>query len=77
MAASTRLSSVDPVRVSLFVPCFVDQLTPMVGLATAGGVMAKTSMLSFINGPSRTGDIERILVLGAHGPKELFLVMDG
>ncbi len=34
------------------------------------------SFLSFITGPSRTGDIERILVLGAHGPKRLtvFLV---
>jgi L-lactate dehydrogenase complex protein LldG len=35
------------------------------------------SMLSFITGPSRTGDIERILVLGAHGPKELIVILVG
>lgn len=33
------------------------------------------SMLSFITGPSRTADIEKTLVLGAHGPKEIFVFM--
>jgi len=33
------------------------------------------SFISFITGPSRTGDIERILVLGAHGPKKLTIFL--
>ncbi len=33
------------------------------------------SFLSFISGSSRTGDIERITVLGAHGPRKLTILL--
>lgn len=33
------------------------------------------SMVSVITGPSRTADIEKTLVMGAHGPKELYVFL--
>lgn len=33
------------------------------------------SMISVISGPSRTGDIEKTIVIGAHGPKEVFVFL--
>jgi L-lactate dehydrogenase complex protein LldG len=57
-----------------------DQLVPDLAAALTGAREtyrdAWPSMLSFITGPSRTADIERILVLGAHGPKRLTIYCD-
>ena len=33
------------------------------------------SMIAFITGPSRTADIEKTLVMGAHGPKNLYVFL--
>lgn len=54
-----------------------DQIVP--DLAAAMALLRKRydahwpSALSVITGPSRTADIEKILVMGAHGPKRLVL----
>lgn len=33
------------------------------------------SLITIITGPSRTADIEKTLILGAHGPKELYVFL--
>jgi len=39
------------------------------------GIANKNSYLCFITGSSRTADIEKILVMGAHGPRRLVVTL--
>jgi L-lactate dehydrogenase complex protein LldG len=74
--AGRRLSIYPPVHA---VVASVGQLLPDIRDALA--FMKKKygrklpSMISMITGPSRTADIEKTLVMGAHGPKELILFL--
>ena len=77
--AGRRLSIYPPVHIVL---AYTSQLVPDL---KDGFKLIKTkygnqlpSMISTVTGPSRTADIEKTLVLGAHGPKELFVfLLDG
>jgi L-lactate dehydrogenase complex protein LldG len=41
--------------------------------AAAGGALPRT--VNFVTGPSRTGDIEQKIELGAHGPRRLHVIL--
>ena len=75
-SSGRSLSAFPPIHIVL---AFTSQLTNNVqdalGLIKEKYANDFPSMISFITGPSRTADIEKTLVLGAHGPKELILFL--
>jgi L-lactate dehydrogenase complex protein LldG len=69
-------SVLPPVHIAVATP---DQIVPDLAalLAVAGQRYGAEfpSAVSLVTGPSRTADIEKILVLGAHGPKRLVVLV--
>jgi L-lactate dehydrogenase complex protein LldG len=57
----------------------IDQLVPALDDAFARfqktGAAERNSMLCLITGSSRTADIEKIIVMGAHGPRRLVVIL--
>jgi L-lactate dehydrogenase complex protein LldG len=57
----------------------LDQLVPDLEAAFVrvyeGGIASKNSYVCLITGSSRTADIEKILIMGAHGPRRLIVVL--
>ena len=69
---------------SVIAPCHivyatVDQLVPdlttVLSRASRDGILDRNSFACVISGSSRTADIEKILVQGAHGPRRLVVIL--
>lgn len=75
-AGGRRLSILPPLHIAM---ATTDQLVISLDEAMAGyeqrRVFDRSSYATIITGPSRTSDIEKILVLGAHGPKRLAVIV--
>lgn len=74
-ASGRTLSLFPPVHI---VVAYTDQLVYNVRAAInlcISNYEELPSLLTIASGPSRTADIEKTLVLGAHGPKELYVFL--
>lgn len=74
---SALASLLPPVHIALMPTSRIvpDIVSYFEGLDNAAATIRDTSNLIFISGPSRTGDIEQVLTLGVHGPKELIVIL--
>jgi len=69
--------------VSLVPPVHIAVVDASIIRATLGETLAMlqngeelSPAITFITGPSRTGDIELILTIGVHGPQELYVIIN-
>ena len=77
-AGGRRLSVLPPFHIAIATPeQLVVSLDEALQLYCDRGEPNRSSYATIITGPSRTSDIEKILVLGAHGPKRLAVIIIG
>jgi len=75
-ASGRRLPAYSPVHIVI---AYSSQLVPDIKQALSG-MKEKygnklPSLISLLTGPSRTADIEKTLVVGVHGPKEIYVLL--
>lgn len=75
--AGGRIESlVPPVHIALLQASrLVAGLPEVFALLESEGRFERSSAVTFITGPSRTADIELVLTVGVHGPKQLFVIL--
>jgi L-lactate dehydrogenase complex protein LldG len=69
---SRLVSTLPPIHVA-----FLDGCSIVPGIVEAFAIISQVfdhGYISFITGPSRTADIERVLTIGVHGPSRLVIV---
>ncbi len=62
-------------RASQIAPDLETALASLGGASANESLFDRASMASVVTGPSRTADIEKLLVLGAHGPRRLIVLL--
>jgi L-lactate dehydrogenase complex protein LldG len=77
-AGGRRLSVLPPLHIAIATTDqLVISLDEAMRIYQQRGEANRSSYATIITGPSRTSDIEKILVLGAHGPKRLAVIVVG
>lgn len=71
---SRLVSTLPPVHVAL-VPGSGIVASPAEAIEKFYSGEGEPRYISFITGPSRTADIERVLTIGVHGPEKLYVVL--